>query len=108
MKSIDNNGKYVPLKAGTVVILISLVVLLALAPMFILKGAEFGGADGEAEAAITEIAPDYEPWFQPFWEPPSGEIESLFFSLQAAFGAGIVGYALGLWKGRKEKSRESQ
>jgi cobalt/nickel transport protein len=34
-------------------------------------------------------------------EPQSGEIETFFFALQAAIGAGIVGYYLGFVKGRK-------
>ncbi|EHS49733.1 Cobalt transport protein cbiN [Rhizobium sp. PDO1-076] len=73
------------------------VVALAILPLIIHHGgdAEFAGADGEAEAAITEIRPDYEPWAAPLWEPPSGEIESLLFALQAALGAGLVGFYFG-------------
>ncbi len=108
MKPNPGNTEYVPFKGKTTVLLIILVVVLALVPMFLVKDAEFGGADGEAEVAITEISPDYVPWFQPLWEPPSGEIESLFFSSQAAIGAGIIGYALGLWKGRREKADEKK
>lgn len=104
MKNTSDKPAYKPLKGSTVVLLLALVLVVALAPMFLIRGAEFGGADGEAEVAITEISPDYEPWFTPLWEPPSGEIESLFFSAQAALGAGIVGYALGLWRGRRENN----
>ncbi|MFQ9918367.1 MAG: energy-coupling factor ABC transporter substrate-binding protein [Flavonifractor plautii] len=39
--------------------------------------------------------PDYEPWFEPILEPASGEVESLLFALQAAIGAGVVGFVLG-------------
>ena len=60
-------------------LLIIIVVILAIFPLFIQKGAEFGGADGEAEEAISEIDSSYEPWFSSIWEPPSGEIESLLF-----------------------------
>ncbi|HHW28837.1 MAG TPA: energy-coupling factor ABC transporter substrate-binding protein [Syntrophomonadaceae bacterium] len=88
------------------IILIALVVLLAVFPLLIHKGAEFGGADGEAEEAITELHPEYEPWLESFWEPPSGEIESLLFALQAAIGAGFIGYYLGFVKGRKESEKE--
>lgn len=78
-------------------LLLSLVILLAILPLVIHHGgdAEFGGADGEAEAAITEIQPDYQPWASPLWEPPSGEIESLLFALQAAIGAGLIGFYFG-------------
>ncbi|ETT86302.1 energy-coupling factor ABC transporter substrate-binding protein [Viridibacillus sp. FSL R5-0477] len=84
-------------------ILISIVVILAIFPLFIQKGAEFGGADGEAEAAIGEINASYEPWFSSIWEPPSGEIESLLFCLQAAIGAGFIGYFVGLTRGKYKR-----
>lgn len=78
--------------------LLLLVVVLIITPLVINSGAEYGGADGEAESLITEIRPDYEPWFSSLYEPPSGEIESLLFSTQAALGAGIIGYLLGRMK----------
>ncbi len=78
------------------------VIALAVIPLIFVKG-EYGGADGQAEEAIAEIQPTYEPWFQPWFEPPSGEIESLLFSSQAAIGAGVIGYAIGLYKGRNQK-----
>lgn len=85
------------------IILILAVIVLSIAPFFIAKDAEFGGADGAAEEAIIEIKADYEPWFSPIFEPASGEIESLLFALQAAIGAGIIGYGLGYFKGRKKR-----
>lgn len=88
------------------IILIILVILLAIVPLFIAKGAEFGGADGEAETAITEINENYEPWFSSIWEPPSGEIESLLFSMQAAIGSGIIFYFIGYKKGYKKRGEE--
>lgn len=66
----------------------------------------WGGADGLAEDKITEIAPDYEPWFSPIWEPPSGEIESLFFSAQAAIGALIIGYFFGYNRAKKQEQNK--
>ncbi len=85
-------------------IMAALVVVLAVVPLLTLKNAEFGGADGQAEEAITEMHPAYKPWFTPFWEPPGGEVESLLFALQAAMGAGVLGYGLGLLRGRHEYS----
>ena len=76
-------------------ILILLVAVIAAVPLWLLPDAEFGGADGQAEEAITELNPDYEPWFEPILEPASGEVESLLFALQAAIGAGVVGFILG-------------
>jgi cobalt/nickel transport protein len=89
-------------------ILVVFVLLLAVVPLVIKGGAEFGGADGQAEEAITEIQPDYEPWFQSIWEPPSGEIEGLLFALQAAAGAGFICYYFGYMRGRKQQEREKR
>jgi cobalt/nickel transport protein len=81
-------------------ILIVIVIALAVTPLFIVQDSEFGGADGLAEETITEVNPTYEPWFTPLWEPPGGETESLLFALQAALGAGFLGYYFGLKKGQ--------
>jgi len=59
---------------------------------------EWAGADDQAEDVIKEMTGDsYEPWATPVYEPPSGEIESLFFSLQAAIGAIIIGFFFGYY-----------
>lgn len=76
-------------------ILFLATIVLIIIPLVLNSGAEYGGADGEAEDLITQINPEYEPWFSSLYEPPSGEIESLLFSVQAALGAGIIGYYLG-------------
>ncbi|MBK8803237.1 MAG: energy-coupling factor ABC transporter substrate-binding protein [Fibrobacteres bacterium] len=70
-------------------------------------GEPFGGSDDQACAAIAEIDPGYKPWFSSLWEPPSGEIESLIFGLQAASGAGVLCYALGFWRGRRRTEGEN-
>ncbi len=84
-------------------ILIIIVILISVIPLITLKNAEFAGADGLAETAITEIAPEYKPWFSSIYEPASGEIESLLFALQAAIGAGVMGFILGRITAKKEK-----
>jgi len=83
------------MKKQTVFFLVFVVIALAIVPLFMNPGSEFGGADGEAEGIISEVAPDYQPWFSPVWEPPGGETESLLFALQAALGAGVIGYYFG-------------
>ncbi len=67
----------------------------------------FAGADGKAEEMITQIAPDYEPWFEPLFEP-AGETESMLFALQAALGAGVIGYWLGCARTRARMRSEPQ
>lgn len=89
------------------VILLLLVVLLAVIPLVLVQGSEFGGADGAAEGMIQEIKKDYEPWASPVMEPPGSETESLLFALQAALGSGGIFYCLGYLKGqRKTVSKE--
>ena len=85
----------------TNILLILLAIIIIITPLFIKKGAEFEGADDQAEDVINEINSDYEPWFDSIWEPPSGEIESLLFSLQVAIGAGIIGYIFGMMKEKR-------
>lgn len=83
-------------------VLIALFAIIVIFPLAFNRTAEYGGADGNAEAAIVETNPDYVPWFESLWEPPSGEIESLLFALQASLGAGFIAYYFGLMKGRKQ------
>ena len=87
-------------------ILIALVVLLAAFPLWYCRDAEFGGADGMAGELIEETNPDYEPWFQPIFEPASGEVESLLFALQAAIGSGVVGFVLGRLTAKKPEGEK--
>ena len=80
---------------------ILIAVLLIFGAIFVyqttISDSEFGGADGAAEDLIYESNPDYEPWFEPFWEPPGGETESLLFCLQGAIGALIIGWFFGYY-----------
>ncbi|MDQ1034230.1 cobalt/nickel transport protein [Streptomyces sp. V3I8] len=91
-------------KINTLLLLV--VAALAVLPLALGLGDHkkepFTGSDAEAETAITEIEPDYEPWFSPLYEPPSGEIESALFALQAALGAGVLAYYFGLRRGRRQ------
>jgi cobalt/nickel transport protein len=85
-------------------LLVLAVVALAALPVLFVQG-EFGGADGLAEQAITDSHPDYEPWFSSLYEPPSGEIESGLFALQAAIGAGVLGYYFGVARTKRRLAR---
>lgn len=80
------------------------IVLLVTLPFFLIAAGQpdvemFVGVDDRAEKLIAEIRPDYEPWAEPLWAPPSGEVESLLFSVQAALGAGFIGYYFGRKRG---------
>lgn len=79
--------------------LILLCIAIVVGSLFLGRNGEFNGADGEIEVKIEELNGDYEPWAAPMWEPPSGEIESFLFCVQAAIGAGFIGYYVGIKKG---------
>ncbi|TCP52622.1 cobalt/nickel transport protein [Tumebacillus sp. BK434] len=84
------------------ILMLAAVVLLALLPLVLIE-AEFGGADGAAEEMILTIDPSYEPWFNALVELP-GETESMLFALQAALGAGFIGYAAGVLRSKSAKT----
>lgn len=88
------------------ILILIAVVLLAVLPLLFVEG-DFGGADGAAEQMITEIHPTYQPWFSSLLEPPA-ETESMLFALQAAIGAGFIGFTIGWLKGKSSKSNKSQ
>lgn len=83
-------------------LLLLLVAVIIITPLILKKDSEFLGADGQAGDIIGEMNPNYEPWAEPLWEPPSGEIESLLFSLQVAIGAGTIGYILGMFREKRK------
>lgn len=97
-------------------LLIIAVVLLTALPLWLVStpapDAEgqvaelFTGADDKARNLVSEIAPDYLPWFKPLLEPASSEIASLLFALQAALGAGFLGFYLGAALTREKMRRE--
>jgi len=86
----------------------ALVVLaLVVAPLW--RGgrdALFQGSDDQVEGVVGAMRPEYRAWAKPWWTPPSAEIESLLFGLQAALGAGALAYAVGYWKGRRSALAE--
>jgi len=81
-------------------ILALLVVIIVVVPLLFVKNAKFSGSDDQAKNEISKIDKSYKPWVSPIWKPPSSEIESLLFSLQAAIGSGIICYFFGYSKGK--------
>lgn len=86
------------------IILFVIVVILFAIP-FILGGA-FEGADVSAGGALEEMG--VQPWFNPVFEPPSGEVETGLFATQAAIGGIIVGYFLGYFNGQNKARKRDE
>ncbi|MDD7512011.1 MAG: cobalt transport protein CbiN [Peptostreptococcaceae bacterium] len=94
-----------------VIFLIILCVLIAIVPLFALKGAEFGGSDDGAGEIVGTIVEGYEPWATPLLEnilggELPGEVESLIFCTQTGIGVGIVAFFLGRFVQRKKDGKD--
>ncbi|GAB3712491.1 energy-coupling factor ABC transporter substrate-binding protein [Mariniluteicoccus flavus] len=93
----------------TAALLVAVVALFAL-PLYFARPADptgeaFGGTDAQATEIIERDHPAYERWFEPLFEPGSGEVESGLFALQAAIGAGALGYVGGRLHARALRDR---
>lgn len=92
--------------------IISVIAVICFCALFLytsslMADAEFAGSDTLGSSQIAEMTGRAEEDYQPLigqWEPPSGEIESGLFALQAAVGGILVGWVFGYWKGQKKNA----
>lgn len=96
--------------AKMVLALLALVIVLAVAPLFLRPDAEFGGSDDAGSRMVEEIrGGEYEPWFTPVLEQIlggelPGEVESLLFCVQTGIGVGVISFGFGYLVARKKYS----
>jgi cobalt/nickel transport protein len=91
--------------------LLTVTALIAFCILFLytssaMKGAGFAGSDNAGSGLIAELSGTPQENFTPLipqWHPPSGEIESCLFALQAAIGGILVGGVFGFWIGAQKK-----
>ena len=89
---------------------LSMIAIVAFCAVFLytsstISRAEFAGSDTVGSGLIAKLSGTPVENFQPLipqWEPPSGEIESCLFALQAAVGGILVGGVFGFWVGQKK------
>jgi cobalt/nickel transport protein len=94
--------------------ILAIIAIIAFCALFVytssrMNNAQFAGSDTVASAQISKMTGIPQEKFQPViwqWVPPSGEIESALFALQAAIGGIFVGWVFGYWKGQRERERE--
>ncbi len=87
------------MKMEFIAIGILIIFIAAFAYVSSSQNHDWGGADGKVENVISELTGGtYHPWAQPVYSPPSTEVESLLFALQAAIGSLIIGYFLGYYR----------
>lgn len=93
---------------SAVAALIVIALMIIFTPLFMIRGAEFAGADGAGSDMVNEVTGGgYEPWFTPVMETMiggelPGEMESLLFSLQTGIGVGILAFSFGFLVARKK------
>lgn len=97
----------------TVILLLVIAVLIAMVPLFVLKGAEFGGSDDAGSQVVAEITgEEYQPWFTPVLEmwiggELPGEVESLIFCVQTGIGVGIIAFLMGRFVERTKQENKN-
>ncbi|OPJ58114.1 energy-coupling factor ABC transporter substrate-binding protein [Clostridium chromiireducens] len=95
-----------------VISLLIIAVLIAVIPLFTLKGAEFGGSDDAGSKVVSEITgTEYKPWFKPVMETwiggeLPGEVESLLFCVQTGIGVGVIAFFMGRFVERSKIEKE--
>jgi cobalt/nickel transport protein len=95
-----------------VIILLVIAALIALIPLFTLKGAEFGGSDDAGSKVVSQITgKEYKRWFTPVMETWIGgelpsEIESLLFCVQTGIGVGVIAFLMGRFVERTKKENQ--
>ncbi|GAB77077.1 cobalt/nickel transport protein [Austwickia chelonae] len=81
-------------------VVLLVVLSWSLAPRPKGEGEEaFGGTDAAVSSMLEKDG--VERWFEPLFEPGSGEVESGLFAAQAALGGVLFGYAVGRLQGRR-------
>lgn len=91
---------------------VAIAAVISLCAIFLytdstLGGAGFTGSDNAASGLVADISGTPEENFHPLvpqWKPPSKEIESGLFAIQAAAGGILVGGVFGFWIGQKKKA----
>ena len=91
--------------------LITVIAVLAFVVIFLYVSAggshEFSGSDDVGSQKIAELTGHTVESFVPVipqYVPPSGEIESTLFALQASFGGLVLGLVFGYWLGQRKTS----
>jgi cobalt/nickel transport protein len=84
-------GRYVPLAVSLLAFLVAGMLVTLIARHC---SGDSSGTDDRGAALIASISPGYTPWCKAPCPPPGEERSRLLFALQAALGAGVLGYAV--------------
>jgi cobalt/nickel transport protein len=90
-------------------LLLAIAIVLAGVPTLMALGVvpnivadpQWAGGDGIISETAAELAPDYQPWFTPFFSPAELGIEPIMFGLQGLLGSLLASGFLGWLVGRR-------
>ncbi|MBP2132760.1 cobalt/nickel transport protein [Methanomicrobium sp. W14] len=96
--------------------ILTLVAVIIFIAMFAYLNAQMSAEGVEGWAGSDDVGSEmieslgYHPWIDNSdytFVPPSGEIESCLFALQAAFGGLLIGYVFGAWGAERRLKKNS-
>jgi cobalt/nickel transport protein len=90
----------------TAIMLLIIIGLIAFPLLFESKAVSAPSSDDQGPAWI--LSTGYIPWVHPLWEPPNSDMEAGLFALQAALGAGIMGYIFGMWHAQSRMKKKEE
>ncbi|SNV20915.1 Energy-coupling factor transporter probable substrate-capture protein CbiN [Dermatophilus congolensis] len=84
------------------------VLVALLVCCFVVGSGRSGGGEESfagTDSVVTQMIADsgVQPWFEPIFEPKSGEVESGLFAVQAAAGGVLFGYCFGVLRERARR-----
>ena len=90
------------------IMLLIVAVIIAIPLIFESKTlANSESSDDQGPTWILQTG--YVPWIHSLWTPPNSDIEAGLFAMQAAIGAGIMGYVFGIFHEQsKARKREEE
>ncbi len=83
-----------------------IIGLVAFPLLFESKAVSAPSSDDQGPAWI--LSTGYIPWVHPLWEPPNSDMEAGLFALEAALGAGVMGYIFGMWHAQARMRKKEQ
>jgi cobalt/nickel transport protein len=91
-------------------IMISIIIGLVAFPL-LFESKDVSRPPSDDQGTEWVLSTGYVPWVHPLWEPPNSEMEAGLFAIQAALGAGIMGFVFGIWHTearirKKEKNKK--
>ncbi len=95
--------------------ILALIAVLVFCALFLYTSlvtgnGRFAGSDTLASEKIVELSGEPIGTIHPLipqWVPPSAEIESGLFALQAAIGGLVIGLVFGYWIGQKKGTKNT-